>query len=68
MPLGTQGNLLCVTGGEGTGGTKTGEIRNTDREAERGGNHRSHQHRRERRFSFRQQQGQDAGKGEHRPA
>ena len=38
----------------GTGGTKTGEKRNTDREAERGGNHRSRQHRRERRFSFRQ--------------
>ena len=52
----------------GTGGTKTGEKRNTDREAERGGNHRSRQHRRERRLSFRQQQGQDAGKGEHRPA
>ena len=52
----------------GTGGTKTGEKRNTDREAERGGNHRSRQHRRECRFSFRQQQGQDAGKGEHRPA
>ena len=52
----------------GTGGTKTGEKRNTDREAERGGNHRSRQHRRERRFSFREQQGQDAGKGEHRPA
>ena len=33
---------------------KTGEKRNTDREAERGGNHRSRQHRRERRFSFRQ--------------
>ena len=28
--------------------------RDTDREAERGGNHRSRQHRRERRFSFRQ--------------
>ena len=52
----------------GTGGTKTGEKRDTDREAERGGNHRSRQHRRERRFSFREQQGQDAGKGEHRPA
>ena len=38
----------------GTGGTKTGEKRNTDREAERGGNRRSRQHRRERRFSFRQ--------------
>ena len=52
----------------GTGGTKTGEKRNTDREAERGGNRRSRQHRRECRFSFRQQQGQDIGKGEHRPA
>ena len=52
----------------GKGRTKTGEKRNTDREAERGGNRRSHQHRRECRFSFRQQQGQDAGKGEHRPA
>ena len=52
----------------GTGGTKTGEKRNTDREAERSGNHRSRQHRRERRFSFRQQQGQDIGEGEHRPA
>ena len=38
----------------GTGGTKTGEIRDTDREAERGGNHRSYQHSRERWFSFRQ--------------
>ena len=52
----------------GTGRTKTGEKRNADREAERGGNHRSRQHRRVCRFSFRQQQGQDAGKGEHRPA
>ncbi len=52
----------------GTGGTKTGEKRDTDREAERGGNHRSRQHRRECRFSFREQQGQDAGKGEHCPA
>lgn len=33
-----------------------------------GGNRRSRQHRRECRFSFRQQQGQDIGKGEHRPA
>ena len=47
----------------GTGGTKTGEKRDTDLEAEMGGNHRSCQHRRECRFSFRQQQGQDAGKG-----
>ena len=38
----------------GTGRTKTGEKRNTDREAERGGNRRSRQHRRECRFSFRQ--------------
>ena len=58
---------LAAAERNGTGGTKTGEKRNTDREAERGGNHRSRQHRRERRFSFRQQQGQDAGKGEHRP-
>ena len=40
----------------------------TDREAEKGGNHRSRQHRQERRLSFREQQGQDIGKGEHRPA
>jgi len=29
---------------------------------------RSRQHRRECRFSFREQQGQDSGEGEHRPA
>ena len=38
----------------GTGGTKTGEKRDTDREAERGSDHRSRQHRRKCRFSFRQ--------------
>ena len=52
----------------GTGGIKAGKKRNTDRETERGGNHRSRQHCRECRFSFRQQQGQDIGKGKHRPA
>ena len=58
------GSCGCATAKRiGTGGTKTGEKRDTDLEAEMGGNHRSCQHRRECRFSFRQQQGQDAGKG-----
>ena len=52
----------------GTGGTKTSEKRDADREAERGGNHNGRQHCRECRFSYQQQQGQDIGKGEHRPA
>ena len=59
---------LAAAERNGTGRTKTGEKRDTDREAEKGGNHRSSQHRQERRLSFREQQGQDIGKGEHRPA
>ncbi len=59
---------LAAAERNGTGRTKTGEKRDTDREAEKGGNHRSRQHRQERRLSFREQQGQDIGKGEHRPA
>ena len=48
------GSGFAASERNGTGGTQTGEKRDTDREAERGGDHRSRQHRRERRFSFRQ--------------
>ena len=48
------GSGFAASERNGAGGTQTGEKRDTDREAERGGDHRSHQHRRERRFSFRQ--------------